>query len=225
MQDQPLLTLTTENYPSLEFIHEVPARGAPRRLEFCEETCNGGTARRIYRPMMCAADLIAFLETDFANRGAAIWSAADAAAPSAQTCNSALGGETGAHPASDALALGPAPLRSAGAARGPPLNPAAETAERAAQRATLKPVAATGGEPDGTPLAPSSQAQSAQLRSTRKILSDLHERVQALTQARAGEFDSAKRRRLLLHETQFLVRNALVDAFATLLEGLEELDS
>jgi hypothetical protein len=53
----------------------------------------------------------------------------------------------------------------------------------------------------------------------------LHERVRAVTQARAGDFDSAKRRRLLLHETQFLVRNALVDAFATLLEGLEELDS
>jgi hypothetical protein len=219
MQDQPLLTLTTENYPSLEFIQEVPARGAPRRLEFCEETRNGGTARRIYRPMMCAADLIAFLETDFANRGAAIWSAADAAVPSAQTCNSALGGEAGAHPASDALALGPAQLRSAGAARVAP---------------ALNPVAA-GGEPDRTPLAPNSQApnsqapnsqaQSAQLRSARKRLSELHERVRAFTQARAGEFDSAKRRRLLLHETQFLVRNALVDAFATLLEGLEELDS
>ena len=209
MQDQPLLTLTTENYPSLEFIQEVPARGAPRRLEFCEETRNGGTARRIYRPMMCAADLIAFLETDFANRGAAIWSAADAAVPSAQTCNSALGGEAGAHPASDALALGPAQLRSAGAARVAP---------------ALNPVAASG-EPDRTSLAPNSQAQSAQLRSARKRLSELHERVRAFTQARAGEFDSAKRRRLLLHETQFLVRNALVDAFATLLEGLEELDS
>jgi hypothetical protein len=214
MQDQPLLTLTTENYPSLEFIQEVPARGAPRRLEFCEETRNGGTARRIYRPMMCAADLIAFLETDFANRGAAIWSAADAGAPSAQTCSSALGGEAGAHPASDARALGPAQVRSAGAARVAP---------------ALNPVAA-GGEPDRTPLAPNSQApnsqaQSAQLRSARKRLSELHERVRAFTQARAGEFDSAKRRRLLLHETQFLVRNALVDAFATLLEGLEELDS
>ena len=211
MQDQPLLTLTTENYPSLEFIQEVPARGAPRRLEFCEETRNGGTARRIYRPMMCAADLIAFLETDFANRGAAIWSAG---APSAQTCSSALGGKAGAHPASDARALGPAQVRSAGAARVAP---------------ALSPVAA-GGEPDRTPLAPNSQApnsqaQSAQLRSARKRLSELHERVRAFTQARAGEFDSAKRRRLLLHETQFLVRNALVDAFATLLEGLEELDS
>jgi len=195
MQDQPLLTLTAENYPSLEFIQEVPARGAPRRLEFCEETRNGGTARRIYRPMMCAADLIAFLETDFANRGAAIWSAADAAAPSAQTGSSALGGE--AEPAHPAPALGPAQLRSAGAARVAPAP---------------NPVAAGGG-------------QSAQLRSARKRLSELHERVRAFTQARAGEFDSAKRRRLLLHETQFLVRNALVDAFATLLEGLEELDS
>jgi len=159
--------------------------------------------------MMCAADLIAFLETDFANRGAAIWSAADAAAPSAQTGSSALGGEAAAvpaHPASGAPALGPAQLRSAGAARVAP---------------ALNPVAA-GGEPDRTPLAPNSQAQ---LRSARKRLSELHERVRAFTQARAGEFDSAKRRRLLLHETQFLVRNALVDAFATLLEGLEELDS
>jgi hypothetical protein len=205
-QDQPLLTLTAENYPSLEFIQEVPARGAPRRLEFCEETRNGGTARRIYRPMMCAADLIAFLETDFANRGAAIWSAADAAAPSAQTCSSALGEAEPAHPAADAPALGPARLRSAGAARVADI---------------LNPVAA-GGEPDRTPLGAGSQAQ---LRSARKRLSELHERVRAVTQARAGEFDSAKRRRLLLHETQFLVRNALVDAFATLLEGLEELDS
>jgi hypothetical protein len=157
--------------------------------------------------MMCAADLIAFLETDFANRGAAIWSAADAAAPSAQTGSSALGGE--AEPAHPAPALGPAQLRSAGAAR---------VAD------VLNPVAA-GGEPDRTPLGAGSQAQSAQLRSARKRLSELHERVRAVTQARAGEFDSAKRRRLLLHETQFLVRNALVDAFATLLEGLEELDS
>ena len=80
-------------------------------------------------------------------------------------------------------------------------------------------MAATGGEPDRSPVAPGSQAQSAQLRSTRKRLSDLHERVRALAQARAGECDGAKRRRLLLHETQFLVRNALADASATLLEG------
>jgi hypothetical protein len=79
MQDQPILTLTTENYPSLEFIQEIPARSTARRLEFCDETRNNGTARWIYRPMMCATDLIGFLETDFANRGAVMWSVTDAA--------------------------------------------------------------------------------------------------------------------------------------------------
>jgi hypothetical protein len=51
MQDQPLLTLTTENYPSLEFIQEIPTRSTVWRLEFCDETRNSGTTRRIYRPM------------------------------------------------------------------------------------------------------------------------------------------------------------------------------
>jgi hypothetical protein len=92
----------------------------------------------------------------------------------------------------------------------------------------LNPMLEMVGEPQAlnrTLLALNSQVQSAQLLSTRKRLSDLHKRVRALTQACAGEFDIAKRRRLLLHKTQFLVRNALLAAFATLLEGLEELDS
>ena len=68
MQDQPLLSLTPENYPSLEFLEEAPARGSARRLEFAHEHRNGGGARRLYRPMMCAADVLRFLGTEFAQR-------------------------------------------------------------------------------------------------------------------------------------------------------------
>ena len=70
MQDQPLLVLSRDNFPSLEFAEEIPTRSSVRRLEFVEEQRNEGAARRIYRPMMCAADLLRFLASDFARRGA-----------------------------------------------------------------------------------------------------------------------------------------------------------
>ena len=99
LQDEPLGDLCREKFASLEFAEEIPSRNTARRLEYQEEQRNTGAARRIYRPMMCAGDLLQFLASDIARRGCGAGTRMQAA----------LGGAAGA-----ALAAGevkPEPMR------------------------------------------------------------------------------------------------------------------
>jgi hypothetical protein len=195
MQDQPLLSLTPENYPSLEFLEEAPARGSARRLEFAHEHRNGGGARRLYRPMMCAADVLRFLGTEFAQRagGAAGAGLAEKReAPPDEKKEKRLGR---ANPEHEHHAPGEPP-HSAPPGEPPHSAPPAAGARLSDLERRVRAHAAADALADAAAgAAPGSAASAASAASARK-------------------------RRRLAHEARFLHRSALVDAYASLLEEL-----
>lgn len=164
MQDQPLLVLSRENFPSLEFAEEIPTRSSVRRLEFVDEQRNEGAARRIYRPMMCAQDLLRFLASDFARRG---------------VVKSSAGGESTARPR---------------AVEG--------------RAATEQPVSARHAQ------------VVAAYESERKKLDHLKKRIMTLQEEWSDGTHVAKRRRLLQQETEFAIKETLLEAYGFLLQNI-----
>jgi hypothetical protein len=218
MQDQPLFILSRDNYPSLEYAEEIPTRSTVRRLEYADEQRNAGAARRIYRPMMSAVDTLRFMASDFARRGAPRTACeapvAEAASPRGAVQKKEHQGaaclRAEALPAAAPKTACEAPVAEATSPRGACLP--AEALPAAAPPAEALPAAAPG---------PDQCARLAACENERRRLADLGARVAALGARGPGSPTHAnKRRRLLRHETEFALRQTLVDAYLSLLQQL-----